>query len=74
LLKKELKKPEANIHFSDIWLDSITVFVFSNIKPISRFTQIIQLAQVLTTFIFLYMLTSFLENFKQLKITKKEEI
>lgn len=71
-LEKELKKPETNIHFSDIWIDSITVFVFSNIKPIGRFTQIIQLFQVLTSFIFIFMMTSFLDNFKQLKITKKE--
>lgn len=71
-LLNELKHPEVNIHFSDIWLDSITVFVFSNIKPIGRSTQFIQLFQVLTSFVFIFMLTSFLDNFKQLKMTKKE--
>lgn len=74
VLEKELKQPETNIHFSDIWLDSITVFIFSNIKPIGRFTQIIQLFQVVTSFIFVYMLTTFLDNFKTLKITKKEQL
>ena len=70
-LEKKLKNPKLDIHFFDIWLDSITVFIFSNIKPIGRITQIIQLAQVFFTFIFGYMLATFLDNFQQLKITKK---
>ncbi|TDW48833.1 hypothetical protein EV144_103350 [Flavobacterium sp. 270] len=72
-LKKILKNPELNIQYVDIWLDSVTLFVFSNIKPIGRITQIIQLFQVITSFIFVYMLTTLLDNFKQLKITKKDE-
>lgn len=75
--KKELleivTRPEIDTHYVDIWLDSITVFAFSNIKPIGRTAQVIQLLQVITTFFFLYILTSFLDNFKQLKITKKDE-
>jgi len=71
-LEKKLQNPKLDIHFFDIWLDAITVFIFSNIKPIGRITQIIQLFQVFFTFIFGYMLATFLDNFQQLKITKKE--
>ncbi|CAD5342625.1 hypothetical protein [Flavobacterium bizetiae] len=73
-LKRKFKNPKLDIHFFDIWLDSISVFVFSNIKPIGRITQVIQLLQVVLTFFFVYMLTTLLDNFKTLKITKKEEI
>lgn len=74
LLNGILKNPESDVHYVDIWLDSITVFIFSNIKPIGRFAQIIQLFQVITSFIFVYILTSLLDNFKQLKITKKKSV
>ncbi|MEL1239769.1 hypothetical protein [Flavobacterium flavipallidum] len=71
-LKKNLKNPTLNTHYADIWLDSVTIFLFSNIKPIGRATQIIQLFQVITSFFFAYMLTTLLDNFKNLKILKKE--
>lgn len=61
----------VDAQFIDVWLDSVTIFVFSNIKPIGRIAQIIQFLQVITSFLFIYMLTTFLDNFKQLKITKK---
>lgn len=70
MLQAKFKNPKLDIHFFDIWLDSLTVFVFSNLKPIGRVTQILQLLQVFASFIFIYMLTSLLDNFKQLKITK----
>lgn len=73
-LEKKFENPKLDIHFFDIWLDSITIFVFSNIKPIGRITQLIQLLQVIFSFFFVYMLSTLLENFKTLKITKKEEI
>lgn len=66
-----IKNLRVNAQFIDVWLDSVTIFVFSNIKPIGRITQIIQFLQVITSFLFIYMLTTFLDNFKQLKITKK---
>lgn len=71
VLEYELLKPETTIHYSDIWLDSTTIFIFSNIRPIGKATQILQFLQVVTSFLFVYMLTTFLDNFKQLKITIK---
>lgn len=73
-LNNFLKNPELNIHYADIWLDSVTIFIFSNIKPIGRVTQLIQLFQVITMFFFVYMLTTLLDNFKTLKVTKKEKL
>ena len=73
-LKKILINPELNIHYVDIWLDSVTIFIFSNIKPIGRVTEMIQLLQVITSFLFVYILTTWLDNFKILKITKKEQL
>ncbi|KAF2509460.1 hypothetical protein EYY60_13870 [Flavobacterium zhairuonense] len=68
-----IKNLRVDAQFIDVWLDSVTIFVFSNIKPIGRITQIIQFLQVITSFLFIYMLTTFLDNFKQLKITKKTD-
>lgn len=73
-LNNFLKNPELNIHYADIWLDSVTIFIFSNIKPIGRVTQLIQLFQVITSFFFVYMITTLLDNFKTLKVTKKEKL
>lgn len=70
--EKKRQNPETELYLSDIWLDSVTVFVFSNFKPIGRITQSIQLLQVILSFIFAYMLTTFLDNFKELKVTKIE--
>lgn len=78
-LKKKIKIKRAalisknNLHFGDLWLDSITVFVFSNIKPISRLPQLLQFFQIITLFIFGYMTTTFMDTFKVFKITKKEK-
>ncbi|MEN2415526.1 hypothetical protein [Flavobacterium mesophilum] len=71
-LERKYKNPKLDLHFFDIWLDSMTIFVFSNIKPIGRITQLIQLLQVIFSFFFVYMFSTFLDNFKALKITKKE--
>lgn len=71
-LSKSFKNPESSIHYADIWLDSVTIFIFSNIKPIGRITQIIQLFQVITSFFFGYMVATVLDNFKKLKIIKME--
>ncbi|WP_294958440.1 hypothetical protein [uncultured Flavobacterium sp.] len=73
-LRKSFESPESNIHYADIWLDSVTIFIFSNIKPIGRITQIIQLFQVITSFFFGYMVTSLLDNFKKLKIIRMESL
>lgn len=70
-LLNELKNPAVNIHFPDIWLDSITVFAFSNIKPISRFSQFLQMLQVISLYITVHIITSFLDEFGGIKIKQK---
>lgn len=67
------KNIKIDVQFVDVWLDSVTIFVFSNIKPIGRISQIIQFLQVIISFLFIYMLTAFLDNFRQLKITRKQK-
>ncbi len=75
--KTEIKRAafisKNNIHFGDLWLDSITVFVFSNIKPVNRLPQLLQFFQIITLFIFGYMTTTLMDTFKVFKITKKEK-
>ena len=66
-----LNNPKKNIHFADLWLDSISGFVFSNVKPLTRLPQIIQLFQIFSLFIFAYMMTTFLDSSINFKITKK---
>jgi len=66
-----LNNPKKDIHFADLWLDSISGFVFSNIKPLTRLPQLIQLFQIFSLFIFAYMMTTFLDSSTNFKITKK---
>ena len=66
-----LNNPKKDIHFADLWLDSISGFVFSNIKPLTRLPELIQLFQIFSFFIFAYMLNTLLDSSTKFKITKK---
>jgi hypothetical protein len=68
-----LNNPKKDIHFADLWLDTISGFIFSNIKPLTRLPQIIQLLQIFSLFIFGYMMTTFIDTSSKFKITKKKK-
>lgn len=70
ILNEKIKNPKQYIPFSDIWLDSVTGFVFSFIKPLSKTSQIIRLFQLLTAYFLFYMFSSWLKLSKKLNITE----
>lgn len=73
-LNLKIKKPQQFVPFSDIWLDSVTGFVFSFIKPLSKISQIIRLFQLFTAYFLFYMISSWLKLSKLLNITEIENL
>lgn len=70
LLKNKIKNSKQYIPFSDIWLDSVTGFVFAFIKPLSKISQIIRLLQLVTAYFFFQMIASWIKQSKSLNIEK----
>lgn len=71
LLNAKIKNPKKFIPFTDIWLDSVTGFVFSFIKPLSQISQIIRLIQLITAYLFFHMISSWLKISKKINIQEK---
>ncbi len=70
LLKSKIKNAKQFIPFSDIWLDSVTGFVFAFIKPLSKISQIIRLFQLVTAYFFFQMIASWIKQSKSFNIEK----
>lgn len=70
ILNEKIKNPKQYIPFSDIWLDSVTGFIFSFIKPLSKISQVIRLFQLLTAYFLFYMFSSWLKLSKKLNISE----
>jgi transposase-like protein len=68
LLQTQISNPKQFVPFSDIWLDSVTGFVFAFIKPLSTKSQILRLFQIITAYFFFYMVSSWLKQSKILDI------
>lgn len=73
LLQTQISNPRQFVPFSDIWLDSVTGFVFAFIKPLSTISQILRLFQIITAYFFFYMVSSWLKQSKLLDIEKVEK-
>lgn len=73
MLKNKIKNSKQYIPFSDIWLDSVTGFVFAFIKPLSKISQIIRLLQLVTAYIFFHMIASWIKLSKSLNIEKVDK-
>jgi hypothetical protein len=71
-LIKFRNNPFIKIHIGDLWLDSVTGFIFGNIKPISRISQTIQVLQIIIIFILVYIISSFLDVVTNIKIKAKK--
>ncbi|MBS1536014.1 MAG: hypothetical protein JST78_13140 [Bacteroidetes bacterium] len=67
---KMINQPEKFVPFNDFWIDSVTGFTFSFIKPVSKISQIIRLTQLILAYFFLHMLTTLLKLSKEFEITK----
>lgn len=74
--RKELiqlkKSPISYVGYRDIWIDSFTGFILSNIKPVSFLPQIIQIFQVFIFFIIGSILSGFISNSKSFMLEKKK--
>lgn len=73
LLNAKIKNPKEHIPFRDIWLDSVTGFIFSFIKPLSKISQIIRLTQLVIAYFLFHMISSWLKLSKSLNITEKDD-
>lgn len=71
-LENKIKKPKQFVHFSDIWMDSVTGFIFAFIKPLSKISQIIRLFQLIAAYFFFQMISSWIKESKRLNIEKIE--
>lgn len=74
--RKELiqfkNNPISYVGYRDIWIDSFTGFILSNIKPVSFLPQIIQIFQVFIFFIIGSILGGFISNSKSFMLEKKK--
>ncbi|WP_418262899.1 hypothetical protein [Flavobacterium faecale] len=73
MLTNKIKNSKQYIPFSDIWLDSVTGFVFAFIKPLSKTSQIIRLLQLVTAYFFFQMIASWIKQSRSLNIEKVEK-
>jgi hypothetical protein len=73
MLNTKIKNPKEFIPFNDIWLDSVTGFIFSFIKPFSKAAQIIRLLQLITAYFLFHMISKWINLSKHLNITKLED-
>ena len=73
--RKKLLKVNSNfydqIQFKDIWIETATGFLLGNLKPISFWTQLIQLIQIFILFIIATMTGNFISNCEILNIEKR---
>lgn len=70
LLNTKIQNPKQFIPYNDIWLDSITGFVFGFIKPLSKLSQIIRFLQLITAYFLFHMISSWLKISKILNISE----
>jgi hypothetical protein len=70
LLNTKIQNPKQFIPYNDIWLDSVTGFVFGFIKPLSKLSQIIRLLQLITAYLLFHMISSWLKISKKLNISE----
>lgn len=70
LLNTKIHNPKQFIPYNDIWLDSVTGFVFSFIKPLSKLSQIIRFLQLITAYFLFHMISSWLKTSKTLNISE----
>jgi hypothetical protein len=73
LLKTKIKNPKQFIPYNDIWLDSVTGFIFGFLKPLSKLSQIIRFIQLLTAYFLSHMISSWLKKSKILNISEIEK-
>jgi hypothetical protein len=72
-LENKIKKPKQFVPFSDIWLDSVTGFIFAFIKPLSKVSQIIRIFQLIVAYFLFHMISSWIKQSKGLNIEKIEK-
>ncbi|MDQ1164879.1 hypothetical protein [Flavobacterium sp. SORGH_AS_0622] len=70
LLNTKIQNPKQFIPYNDIWLDSVTGFVFGFIKPLSKLSQIIRLLQLINAYFLFHMISSWLKISKKLNISE----
>jgi len=73
LLNTKIQNPKQFIPYNDIWLDSVTGFVFGFIKPLSKLSQIIRLLQLINAYLLFHMISSWLKITKKLNISEIDE-
>ena len=73
LLNTKIQNPKQFIPYNDIWLDSVTGFVFGFIKPLSKLSQIIRLLQLIVAYFLFHMISSWLKISKKLNISEIDE-
>lgn len=73
LLKTKIQNPKQFIPYNDIWLDSVTGFIFGFLKPLSKLSQIIRFLQLITAYFLFHMISSWLKTSKKLNISKIDE-
>lgn len=70
LLNTKIQNPKQFIPYYDIWLDSVTGFIFGFIKPLSKLSQIIRFLQLITAYFLFHMISSWLKISKILNISE----
>jgi hypothetical protein len=70
LLKTKIQNPKQFIPYNDIWLDSVTGFIFGFLKPLSKLSQIIRFLQLITAYLLFHMISSWLKTSKILNISE----
>lgn len=56
---------------NDFWVESVTGFMFSYIKPLSNMARFIRVLQLITAFLFISMLINTISVSKQLVLKRK---
>jgi hypothetical protein len=67
----ETKEPEKYLLISDFWLESITGFIFGDIKPLSTFAKLIRILQLLVSIIFSLLIGNSFSSFNKFKLENK---
>jgi hypothetical protein len=71
-IKNMSKNPDANILINDFWIESVTGFTFSHIKPISNLSITIRIFQFVIVFLFLAMITNTLRASGKFVLERKK--
>ncbi|WP_026706638.1 hypothetical protein [Flavobacterium soli] len=64
---------KSNVHFNSLYFDSVSVFIFSNFKPITGASQFLQFLQLITFFFFLHSVTVNLDRFDKFIVVKRQD-